>query len=514
MTGEAAPEPRRFLDAGMAAAVAIAIAKLALHCFFNNRYGFFRDEFDYMACGDHPAWGYVDQPPLAPLIVKLARLILGDSLRAIRFPAALAASAAVILGGMIARELGGRRYAVILTAVAMLIAPMYLSDGGLYGTNSFEPLLWMGCVYFAILAVKRADPRYWLGFGVVAGLGLEEKYSIAVLCGGIVLGLMLSEHRRHLWNRWMWMGGAAAFLIFLPNLIWSWQNDFPFVQLMHNIKVTHKDVELTPLQYFVQQFLLIHPLNTPLWIGGLIGLFFSRRLCQFRFLGWCYLFAFAVLSRGKNYYLAPIYPYLLAAGAVMLEAGIARTRQMWLKPAIAAALLAGGVWLAPVVVPVFPVEGFIAYMNSLPFPIPRSENSHMGAVLPQYYGDQFGWREMTVAVADAWQRIPPAERRDCAIFGQDYGEAGAIDFFGPHYGLPPALSGHQNYYLWGPRGYSGNCVIVLNDSRESLEQLFDHVQYLGTSKTPYAAETHAIFICKGAKFGSLAELWPKTKHWR
>jgi 4-amino-4-deoxy-L-arabinose transferase-like glycosyltransferase len=498
----------------MAVVLAIALAKLALHCFFNDHYDYFRDEYDYLACGDHPAWGYVDQPPLAPWILHLARMVLGDSLRAIRFPGALAISAAVVVTGMIARELGGRAYALILSALAVLIAPMYLSDGCLFGTNSFEPLLWMGCAYFAILAVNRADPRYWLWFGVVAGIGLEEKYSIAVLGGGIVLGLLLTRERRYLLSRWLWMGGAAAFLIFLPNLIWNYQNHFPFVELMHNIKVSHKDVALTPLAYFKEQLLLIHPLNAPIWITGLIALFFSRRLRTYRFLGWCFLFAFAVMCRGKNYYLSPIYPMLLAAGAVTIESGIARTRQKWLQPVIAALLLAAGARLAPVVVPVLPIDQFLVYLRKLPFQVPKSEHSFAAIELPQHYADQFGWREMTAAVAQAWQQIPVAERADCAIFGQDYGEAGAIDFLGPAYGLPKALSGHQTYFLWGPRGYSGNCMIVLNDRREVLESLFEHVEYMGTSRNPYALESNAIFICKGKKFGSLEELWPNVKLWR
>src|SRR5882762_8269965 len=179
------PEPTGFLAGGMLIVVAIALGKLVLHWVFNNRYGYFRDEFDYMSCGDHLAWGYVDQPPLLPFLVRVSRIVLGDSLRSIRFLPALATSAVVVLAAMIAREFGGRRFALILSAVAVLIAPIYLSGGSLLTTNCLEPLLWMGCVYSVILAIKR-DARYWLLFGVVAGLGLEEKYSIGVFGFAIV----------------------------------------------------------------------------------------------------------------------------------------------------------------------------------------------------------------------------------------------------------------------------------------------------------------------------------------
>ena len=500
----------------MAAVLLIAFAKLILHCVFNNQYGYFRDEFDYIACGNHPAWGYVDQPPLVPILTKVSILILGDSLRAIRFLPALATSVLVVLAALIARELGGRRFALMLTAVSIAIAPMYLSNGSLLTTNYLEPLLWMGCAYCAILAVKRNDPRYWLGFGVIAGIGLEEKYSIAVFGFGMVIGLLLTAQRRALASRWMWLGGVAAFLIFLPNLLWNVANQWPFVQLMHNIKASGRDVVLTPFQYFGQQILLIHPLAAPIWIIGLIALLAVPRFRPYRMLGWSYLVAFTVfvVLHGKNYYLAPIYPMLLAAGAVVIESAFERWRQAWLKPALIGVLLLGGAYLAPITVPVLSVDQFLSYLNHLPFEVPRSEKSHMSAALPQTYADQFGWQEMVAVVAQGWNQLTPAERGDCAVFGQNYGEAGAVDFFGPRYGLPPALSGHQTYYLWGPRGYSGNCMIVISDRKEVLQRLFNSVDLVGIADNRYALERHVpVYLCRGGKLGTLARGWPRLKVW-
>src|SRR5215831_18625945 len=220
------------LSDGMVIVLAIALAKFFFHLYFNNRYGYFRDEFDYMSCGDHLQWGYVDQPPLIPFLIHISRAVLGDSLRAIRSIPALASSLLVIQATLIVRELGGKTYALLLTAITVALAPQYLSNGSLLGTNCLEPNLWMGCAYFVILAIKRNDPRYWLWFGVVAGIGMEEKYTIAVFGLGIVMGLLLTEQRRALFNKWIWLGGLAAFLIFLPNLLWNWQNDWPFLQLI------------------------------------------------------------------------------------------------------------------------------------------------------------------------------------------------------------------------------------------------------------------------------------------
>jgi hypothetical protein len=506
-----------FLADGMIIVLFLALANFLLHLYFNNRYGFFRDEFDYAACGDHLAWGYVDHPPLIPFLLKISRLLLGDSMRSIRMVPAVATSAAIVLTAMIARELGGRRFAMVLSALAFIAVPFYLNDGSVMTTNCLEPLLWMGCVYFAILAIKRDDPRYWLWFGVVAGIGLEEKYSIAVLGFAIVVGLLLTKNRRVFASKWIWLGGALAFLVFLPNLLWNIQNHWPFVELMRNIKAEGRDVVLSPWAFFGQQVLIVQPFLAPVWITGVFAFLFSARLKPYRFLGWSYLAAFTVfvVLKGKNYYLGPIYPVYMAAGAVVIESFIARSRQTWLKPALILTTAASGAWLAPVVMPVLPVEQFISYMEKLPFKVPRSEHSHMRAILPQHFADQFGWEEIVVAVNQAYNRLSPEERPGCGIFAQNYGQAGAIDFLGRRYGLPPALSGHQTYFLWGPRGYSGNCLIVLDDKREVLERLFEHVEYAGQSAdNPYALERKIpVFICRGAKFGSLAALWPKLKRW-
>jgi hypothetical protein len=542
------------LSSAMAIVWAIALAKLAFHMYFNNRYGYFRDELGYMACGDHLQWGYVDQPPIVPFLVHFTRALLGDSLRSIRFFPALASSFLIVQTAVLTRELGGRRYALILSAVCALVAPQYLSNAGLLGTNCLEPTFWMGCAYFVILAIKRGNPRYWVWFGVCAGLGLENKYSIAVFGLGIVIGLLLTEHRRFLLDKWIWIGGIAAFLIFLPNLLWNIHYHWPFAELMHNIRAEGRDVVLGPFDYFLQQVLLVNPLAAPVWLIGLFALLFSARLKPYRVLGWCYLvcYAFFFVEHGKSYYQAPVYPMLFAAGAVVIEALLAGTRETSpasqtelreaalsaspsertspagtgpvlgriLKRVIVISLLANGAYIIPITVPVLSPEGFLAYAKKLPFKLPIMEHDHARAALPQWYADQFGWKEITDETAVAWNLLSPVERgldRDkaCGIFAQDYGQAGAIDFFGRKLGLPAALSGDRTYWLWGPRGYSGNCLIVLGDRRERLQELFEEVDFVGLSPdNEWALETEiSVNICRKPKFGTLADLWPQLKHW-
>lgn len=513
------PDKRPFLSAGMPMVLAMSAALLVLHTYFNNRYDFFRDEFNYLACARHLAWGYVDQPPLIPWLARLSLATLGDSLRAIRFLPAVFMSATIVLTAQIARELGGRTFALICAATAAIAAPVYLNDGSMLTTNCLEPLLWTACAYFAILAIKHDRPRYWFWFGMVAGIGMLEKYSIAFFVFGVIVGLLLTEQRRVLFNKWIWIGGLVAFLIFLPNLLWNFYYHFPFLELMRNIKAERRDVVLTPLQYFLQQCLLLHPIVAPLWITGVFAFLFWRWFRPYRFLGRAYLVCLTVfiVLHGKNYYLAPIYPMLLAGGAVVFEHVLDGPRLRWFKPVYVVLILAAGAWFVPVAMPVLPIDQYIAYQETLPIKVPRSEHSHMGAVLPQHYADQFGWHEIVSEVAVAWNRIPPAERSDCGIFAQDYGAAGAIDWYGPRFGLPQSLSGHQTWFLWGPRGYSGNCLIVLDDTRENLEHLYHQVEFVGNSPdNPYALEKQIpVFICRGRKSNAtLAEIWPRLKRWR
>lgn len=523
MTVAVDPQKQSRFDSTMLLIWGIALAKLLLHIYFNNRYGYFRDEFDYISCGNHLQWGYVDQPPLIPFLIHICRAVLGDSLRSIRFIPALASSFLIVQTAVLAREFGGRRFALLLSAVCILVNPQYLSNGSLLGTNCLEPNLWMGCAYFLILAIKRDDPRYLLWFGVVAGLGLEEKYSIAIFGFGVVIGLLLTSQRKLFLDKWLWLGGVAAFLIFLPNVLWNIHYHWPFLQLMHNIRAEGRDVVWGPAQFFFQQLLVMNPITAPIWLGGLFALLFWANLRPYRILGWSYVVSYTTffLLHGKNYYLTPIYPMLLAAGAVAFEFWLdrpqtAKPRLQWLKPTVAITLLASGVHLAPIVIPVFSPEHFLAYTKTLPFKLPVNEYSHMRAALPQWYADQFGWKEIADEAVVAWNRIPAEERQHCAIFAQDYGQAGAIDFFGPHYGLPPALSGDRTYWLWGPRGYSGNCMIVLGDRRERLEELFQQVDYVGNSAdNPWALESEiSVYICRGAKFGTRSQLWPQLKRWR
>jgi len=493
----------------------LAAAKLVLHLYAGHNYGYFVDELYYLACGRHLAWGYVDQPPMIALLAAFVRVTLGRSLPAIRLLPAIAGAGMVLLTGLIARELGGGRFAQGLAALAALVAPGFLAMDSLFSMNAFEPLLWMGCAWAVIRIVRTGRQNLWLWFGLLAGIGLENKHSMLIFGFGIVVGLLATPERRQLRSPWLWLGGLLALLVFLPNLLWNAQHHFPFLELQANIRRSHRNVDLAPLAFLAQEALTMLPLALPIWLAGLWYFLFGARGKPYRALGWAWLVTMAVIMimDPRVYYPWPAFPMLFAAGGVAWETWLQPPRLRWVKPAWVAAMLLMGIFFAPFVVPVLPAETYIRYARATGFQQPRVENHKLGP-LPQLYADQFGWEEMVQAVAKVYQALPPDVRARTAIFGQNYGQAGAVDLFGPKYGLPAAISGHQSYFLWGPRGYTGESVIVMQGRQAELEQYYASVEKVAHVGHPYAMpyEHFDIFYCRGLKW-PLAEIWPKVKNW-
>src|SRR6266480_1205769 len=456
--------------------VVFSMAALLIHLLTNGRYGYFRDELYYIACGRHLDFGYVDQPPLSILLLRVSQLLLGDSLFAIRLLPALAGAAIVALTGIIAREIGGRVWAVALACAATLSALFYLAVGNFFSMNVLEPLFWMGAVYLLVRIINGGSPTLWLWLGVLLGLGLENKHSTAFFAAGIFVGLLLTSERRHFAEKYIWLAGVIAFAIALPNILWQALHHWPTYELLSNIAHSNKNVALSPAQFIVQQIVFMNPGTLPLWLAGLFWLFGSREGRRYRALGIIYLITLAefIVLHGKSYYLAPAYPMLFAAGGVAIER-IFVSHLKWLKPVLLSAMLVTGALFAPLVVPILPPDKLVAYMRAIRFQPPRTETSHTAA-LQQVFADQFGWEQMVGSVAHVYHHLRPEDEKRAAIFCQNYGEAGAIDFFGPKLGLPPAISGHQNYFLWGPRDWTGEVVLVLDTRDDDERELFASVE--------------------------------------
>jgi hypothetical protein len=507
-----APENR--FTSGPAIVLYLALAKLAFHLLTAARYGIFRDEMYYVACSEHLAWGYVDQPPLIAIVIWITRHLLGGSLVALRLPAALAGAALVWLAGKLARELGGGRFAQAMAALAVFMVPIYIIMHHWITMNAFEPLIWLGCAWCVARAINTGDDRYWFRFGVLAGVGFEAKYSIAFFLLGVVAGVLATPERRFLKSRRLWLGALVALLIFLPNFLWLVRHHFPFLELMHNIRMSSRDVVRGPVAFVLDQGLIMGPLLFPLWLGGLAWLFFGREGRRYRVLGWTYVVVLGtfIALKGKNYYVAPVYPMLFSAGAVAFERLTAR-RTQWTRAAYIVLLVAATSALAPLFAPVLPVESYIRYQKKLGMEPPRAENQPTGP-LPQHFADEFGWEEMVREVARIYYSLPSQERARTAIFANSYGQAGAIDYFGPKYGLPKAICNHQNYWYWGPRDYTGEIVIVLGSDGRGDREHFKSVAVAGRADHPYSRldERYDIFLCRGLLW-NFKDIWPKMKKW-
>lgn len=499
----------------MAPAYYLAVLAVLLQMLTNGRYGYFRDELYFLAASNHLDWGYVDFAPLAALLLRISSALFGSSLHAIRLLPALAYGAEILLTGWITRELGGRRFAVFLACVSVLLAPVIVGNDARFSMNPFEPLFWMGAVYFLLLAIKRDQPKLLVWCGVLVGLGLENKHSAAFFLAALLAALLLTRERRLFSGKWLWIAALLIALLALPNLIWQYQHHFPTWVDLNNVKRMHKNVVLPPIPFVWQQIMMLSPAGALVWIAGLGFLLFHRDGKRYRFLGLTYLLFLAIMMalKAKDYYLSPIYPMLFAAGGVFWEKLTERRGTLWVRAAVSAAVIILGVLALPLTVPILPVNKIVPYQEALGIKTPRTEVAHSGP-LPQHFGDEFGWPEMVQAVAGVYNSLPLEERAKTGIFAGNYGEAGAIDFFGPRYGLPKAISAHQNYYFWGPRQYTGESLILLQSDLEDAQRWCQDVQ-IGPKLDPeygMGEEHYTILICHGLK-KPLAELWPRLKVW-
>jgi hypothetical protein len=501
----------------------VAAIYLLLHVLTATRYGYFRDALYFLACADHLDWGYVDHPPLFVLIAWIARHTLGTSLHALLLWPALAGIGRIFLTVAFARELGAKRFGMAFAAVLSVIPAVWYVNDHQFAMNAFEPLFWTGCAFVILRMMKTGNVKLWLAFGAISGLGLENKYSMAIFAFALLVGLLLTQERKLLFAPWILAGGGVALLIFLPNLLWNVQHHWPFAELMHNIRASGRDVVYPPLEYLWQQVLMTTPASFPFWFGGLLFLFFSQKMKRFRAFGWAFVItiAFFLLAHGKNYYSAPVYTLALAAGAVATEALLdsARTTEwprirMALKPMFVVWLILGLAAILPIVLPVLSIESYLRYQGKLPIRPPRIEHQNFSMDLPQHYSDEFGWQEMVAATARVYHSLSPEEQAKTAIYVDNYGEAGAIDFFGPQYGLPKAICTHQSYFLWGPRNYTGEIVIRVGAPIEPVRKSYESVEIAATLDNPYAMtnEVRPILLCRRRK-ANLQTDWASMKHW-
>jgi hypothetical protein len=477
--------------------VGMAIVVLTLHLATNGLYDFHRDSLYYMDSARHPAWGYVDYPPVTPTIARFSLWLVGASVWGLRLWPSIAGAVMVVLAALIARELGGGRSARLLAAAGAATSLVLLGANWLFQTVTFDQLVWLSSLWIAARLLRTADKRLWLVLGAAIGIGLETKYTVIGLILGLTVGTLASQVRRDLTSPWPWLGLGAAFLIFLPNLLWQVGNDWPSVQYTLNHK-SNQSVDFSPITFLAQQLALIGPIAIPVWVAGLYWLLRSPAR---RMLGIAALVTFVIfLFTGKSYYVGPLHPFLIAAGACALEAWTQK-RWRWLRIGTGAALAVQAIVLLPLTLPILP-ESVMARSALAPI---RTD-----------FADTVGWHDLVSEVAVVYRGLPAGEQARAVILTDNYGEAGAINTYGRGLGLPNAVSGELSYYYWKPSSLDGP-VITVGIDPSFLGTLFDQCRQVGTISNSYDLHNQEfgapLAVCSQPKY-PLDQLWPRLKAFR
>jgi 4-amino-4-deoxy-L-arabinose transferase-like glycosyltransferase len=490
----------------------VAILVAIVHAATAGRYDAQRNELYFLACGWHPDFGYVDQPPLVPLI-GAATQIFGVNIWMLRLPATIAAVALVFLCAAFAGLLGGGTRAAVFAAIAAGIAPGLAGLGSHLTTSTFEPIAWTAVAFLLTRAAVRDKRIDLLWVGVLAGAAMEAKWGIAVWLVALGVGVAASPARRMLSWWQLWLGAAIAAILFAPNLLWQWWHDWPFFAVILPHLESQKNFTGPFWQFEWRQALSMNLALAPLCLAGAVAPFVDRRLASARFLsiGFVLTTAFYFLQRGSNYYLFPVYPTMFAVGAVWSERLNAWLARGWIATALAVSAL-----FAPVALPILEpaqLQRYMAMTGIHPAPI---EAAGVGAPLTQSLSDEFGWRDLEKQVAAVFHQLSPEDQKRAGILVAHYGQAAAIDVYGRADGLPPALSGHNQYGLWGPRGYDGSLLIHVGGDVERWRKICGSVETVGLTDNPYAMpyeNNRPIFICRDLRM-PLDRLWPRLKRYR
>jgi hypothetical protein len=470
----------------------MAVAMIVLHCLVNNQYGFHRDELNFLEDGRHLAWGYVDCPPFTPFVAHIAEMLFGTSLVGLRFFPAVSQGLVLVLTGLMVQRMGGNRWAQVIAAGGAAISGVSLSQGSIFMYVSFDFLWWVVVAYGVISLLKTDNARWWLLIGAAIGLGMLTKLTMSFLVAGLVAGVLFTPARRYLKSPWLWAGAAIALLIFLPNLLWMAQHDFISLQKLSAMHA--RDVRNGYYKWFLldQLYSAANPSSVYLWVLGLYFFWRSSGGTNYRILVWMYAVPLAglVALQGRGYYLAPAYPMLIAGGAYHIGEQVRdltparrNTRYAWLYYS----LVIGGVCAASMSMPFAPVNSPLWKF---------SDNNH------ELYREEIGWPELVKTVADIRDTVPLEERSRLGILAGNYGEAGAINVYGPAYDLPHAISGIDSYWLWGYGDPPPKTVIVLGLPPEDARSLFETCVVAGTITNPYGIQNEeslyhpVILLCR------------------
>jgi hypothetical protein len=465
---------------------------LSQHLLVSQRLGYCSDELYFIDCSKNLDFGYFDITPIVPVLIRIVRTVFGNSLMALRLIPALGHATTILLTGLIAKELGGGRFSRTFSSLCVLIAPAFLRVGSVFILASLEAPIWTLVLYLVLLIIKYNRPQFWIWVGLVAGLGFMVKPAI----------LLLTPWRVYFLNRWIWLGGLIALVVMLPNLIWQLNHDWATLEFIQSVKSSSRIQSIDLNQFLFGQVFYLHPINAVVWISG-IYYFFRSSAARYQLFGWIYIIVLTVLvSQGsKLYYLLPIYPILLAAGSFQFEKWIQTSKSKGLGTGFIVVFFGAGVLLSPGGLPLFSVDEFDRFANVAAFGLISSKQAPEAF---EMYKEMEGLEreKMIQDVAKIYSALPFEERRKTSIIANYYGQAGAINLFGPNYGLPQSISGSVNYYLWGTRGQTAEVAITVGYKLDFLNHVFKEVMAV--------PENPKIFLCRYPTH-ALNQIWPQFK---
>jgi hypothetical protein len=459
-----------------------------------SHFGFHRDELLHLALGDHLDWGYKEVPPFIALLAKITSTVFGDSVFAARIFSTLFSGLIIWFTGQIVVELGGRKFAITLTCLALIFSPAFAASGYLFQPVVFDQLWWVLTVYLLTRYINNSSPKYIYLLGAVIGIGLLTKYTMAFFAIALILGLLVTKQRRILWSRHVLAAAIIALLLFLPNLIWQFQHHLPVITHMKTLRSQQLDY-IKPSD-FIKQQLVVNGIALFLWLIGFGFLLFSPRLRKFQFLAFAYIliFVFLLEMNGKNYYLFGAYPMLFAAGGYGFDRWL---KSKALRTVTVLLFTLPNLLLFPLVLPIFSLNQTLVLFKfagkNMPFMhFAATWEDHKVHPLTQDYADMLGWDEMTAKVAKAYNSLTPEQQQHTQIYADNYGEAGAIHHYGKKYHLPEVASLNSSFTLWAPDNLNDHYIIYVDDQDggniKTFASYLESYTKIGEVESPYARE--------------------------
>lgn len=493
--------------------------KFLIHFYTNlfEGYGIFRDELYYLSCASRPALGYVDQPPLSIWFLGLYRGVFGDSLFAIRMVPTIIGALTVWITGRITQKMGGGRMALFISLTAVLLAPIYLGMNSYYSMNSFDIFLWALTFYFMVRLSEEYSIKLWVILGMVLGLGLMNKISFLWLGFGIFHSYMIITRGKIFLKKGIWLTALISGALFLPFIIWNLQHDMAHWEFLKNARAI-KYAGITRMDFIKDIFLILNPLSTLIWIPGCLWFFFKRQKREIRIIGLTVIFVITILlinGKSKAEYVAAAMIPLFAAGGLFYEQLSRPVLKQMLAWGVGASVFISGIILAPIALPILPVERFISYSQALGVSSPSPEGKQL-ASLPQFYADMHGWEQMAENVSKVYLTIPEAEREKTIVWGDNYGRAGAMEYYSDQYPLPRAVSPHNSFWMWGYGDEEIKHVIIIGGNEEDHKKSFNTVNAVLIHEAKYAIPYEnnlTIYLCSDPKV-TIKDIWEKLKHYQ